>query len=99
MLARKFHLNLSIRARQLSPRSGPRPTRTLRLLRAAINYYQPIPNINNGWIYRVRLDYQLGANTKIYGSYQQAFDSQLAQGNGAHLYWTPGNAIPYPWRR
>jgi hypothetical protein len=60
------------------------------------NYYQPIPNINNGWIYRLRLDYQLGQNTKIYGSYQQAFDSQLAQGNGAHLYWTPGNAIPYP---
>ncbi|HTZ58149.1 MAG TPA: carboxypeptidase regulatory-like domain-containing protein, partial [Acidobacteriaceae bacterium] len=61
-----------------------------------VNYYQPIENINNGWIYRVRLDYQLGENTKIYGSYQQAYDSQLAQGNGAHLYWTPGNAIPYP---
>ena len=60
------------------------------------NYYQPIPNINDGWIYRFRLDYQLGQNNKIYGSYQQAWDSQLAQGNGAHLYWTPGNAIPYP---
>jgi hypothetical protein len=61
-----------------------------------VNYYQPIPNINNGWIYRFRIDYQLGPNTKIYGSYQQAWDAQLAQGNGAHLYWTPGNAIPYP---
>jgi hypothetical protein len=60
------------------------------------NYYQPIPNVNNGWIYRIRIDYQLGDNTRIYGSYQQAYDSQLAQGNGAHLYWTPGNAIPYP---
>lgn len=60
------------------------------------NYYQPIPNINDGWIYRVRIDYQLGTNTKIYGSYQQAYNSELAQGNGAHLYWTPGNAIPYP---
>ena len=60
------------------------------------NYYQPIPNINNGWIYRFRIDYQLGPNTKIYGSYQQAYDTQLAQGNGAHLYWTPGNSIPYP---
>ncbi len=60
------------------------------------NYYQPIPNKNNGWLYRFRFDYQLGENTKIYGSYQQAFNSQLAQGNGAHLYWTPGNAIPYP---
>ena len=25
-----------------------------------VNYYQPIPNINNGWIYRFRIDYQLG---------------------------------------
>jgi hypothetical protein len=61
-----------------------------------VNYRQPIPNINNGWIYRVRVDYQFGPNTKIYGSYQQAFNSQLANGNGAHLYWTPGNSIPYP---
>jgi hypothetical protein len=63
---------------------------------AGYNYWQPIPNENNGWIYRVRLDYQLGPNTKIYGSYQQAYNSQLAQGNGAHLYWTPTTAIPYP---
>ncbi len=61
-----------------------------------VNYYAPIQNINNGWIYRFRIDYQLGPNTKIYGSFQQAYDAQLAQGNGAHLYWTPGNAIPYP---
>jgi hypothetical protein len=60
------------------------------------NYVQPVLNLNNGWLYRFRLDYQLGDNTKIYGSYQQAHDSELANGNGAHLYWTPGNAIPYP---
>jgi hypothetical protein len=60
------------------------------------NYYQPIVNIDNGWIYRVRADYLLGDNTKIYGSYEQAFSSGFAQGNGAHLYWTPGNAIPFP---
>lgn len=61
-----------------------------------VNYYQPIDNVNNGWLYRVRVDYQLGDNTKIYGTYQQASDAELANGNGAHLYWTPGNAIPYP---
>jgi hypothetical protein len=60
------------------------------------NYVEPVLNINDGWIYRIRMDYHLGDNTTIYGSYQQAYDSQLAQGNGAHLYWTPGNAIPYP---
>jgi Carboxypeptidase regulatory-like domain len=60
------------------------------------NYWQPIPNVNNGWIYRVRVDYQWGPNTRVYGSYQQAYNSELASGNGAHLYWTPGTAIPYP---
>ncbi len=60
------------------------------------NYVQAIENVNDGWLYRFRIDYQLGDNTKIYGTYQQASDSELAQGNGAHLYWTPGNAIPYP---
>ncbi|HEY6374588.1 MAG TPA: carboxypeptidase regulatory-like domain-containing protein [Edaphobacter sp.] len=74
------------------PKANANPATT----QGGYNYYQPIPNVNNGWIYRVRLDYQLGPNTRIYGSYQQAYNSQLAQGNGAHLYWTPGTAIPYP---
>jgi hypothetical protein len=60
------------------------------------NYYKPIVNIDNGWIWRTRVDYLLGDNTKIYGSYEQAFSEGFAQGNGAHLYWTPGNAIPFP---
>ena len=60
------------------------------------NYYQPVPNIPNGWIYRFRIDYQLGDNTKIYGSMEQAYATNLAGSIGAHLYWTPGNAIPYP---
>jgi hypothetical protein len=61
-----------------------------------VNYYQAIPNVNNGWLYRVRGDYSLSDNTKFYVSYQQGFNSQLAQGNGAHIYWTPGNSIPFP---
>jgi hypothetical protein len=64
------------------------------------NYYQPVVNVQDGWIWRARADYQWGDNTKIYGSYEQAFSSSLAGGSGsqigAHLYWTPGNAIPYP---
>jgi hypothetical protein len=61
-----------------------------------VNWLAPIPNVNNGWVYRTRLDYLWGDNTKIYGTYQQAFNSELASGNGAHLYWTPGNSIPFP---
>jgi hypothetical protein len=61
-----------------------------------VNYRQPITNINNGWIYRVRVDYNLSDKTKLFVSYQQAYSAELAQGNGAHIYWTPGNSIPMP---
>lgn len=60
------------------------------------NYYQPVDNINNGWVYRLRADYDLSDRSKFYISYQQAYSAQLAQGNGAHIYWTPGNSIPFP---
>jgi hypothetical protein len=60
------------------------------------NYYAPVIAPNNGWVYRVRMDYNLNDNNKFYVSYQQAYSSTLAQGNGAHIYWTPGNSIPAP---
>ncbi len=60
------------------------------------NYYQPVPNTPNGWIYRARVDYQWGDNTKVYASFEQAYSNSLAGSIGAHLYWTPGNSIPYP---
>ncbi|MGH9606603.1 MAG: carboxypeptidase regulatory-like domain-containing protein [Terracidiphilus sp.] len=74
------------------PKANANPATTT----GGANYYQAIPNINDGWVYRFRLDYHLNDNTMMYGTYQQAFNSDLASGNGAHLYWTPGNAIPYP---
>ncbi len=73
------------------PKANANPTQT-----GGYNYYEPIPNVNDGWMYRFRIDYNLGSNTKIYGAYQQAYNSDLASGNGAHLYWTPGDAIPFP---
>jgi hypothetical protein len=60
------------------------------------NYYAPVIAPNNGWVYRVRMDYNLNDSNKFYVSYQQAYSSTLAQGNGAHIYWTPGNSIPAP---
>jgi hypothetical protein len=60
------------------------------------NYIQAINNTNNGWLYRARMDYNLSDNDKFYVSYQQAYSQELAQGNGAHIYWTPGNSIPAP---
>jgi hypothetical protein len=60
------------------------------------NYYQPIDNHVNGWVWRARVDYNFSESTKAYISYQQEYSSTLDQGNGAHIYWTPGNSVPYP---
>jgi hypothetical protein len=60
------------------------------------NYNQVIPGIHDGWLYRLRADYNFTDKTTAYISYQQGYDTQLSQGNGAHIYWTPGNSIPYP---
>ena len=60
------------------------------------NYREVIPGVHNGWIYRLRGDYNLNQNNSFFISYQQGYDQQPSQGNGAHIYWTPGNAIPYP---
>lgn len=60
------------------------------------NYVQPIINHVDGWVWRARVDYNLSDNTKLYVSYQQEYSSSLDQGNGAHIYWTPGNSVPYP---
>jgi hypothetical protein len=61
-----------------------------------IDYFKAIVNIDDGWIWRGRLDYSMSDKTKIFVSYQQGHDSALANGNGAHIYWTPGGAIPFP---
>jgi hypothetical protein len=60
------------------------------------NYYQPIINHVNGWVWRARVDWSPNDNNKLYVSYQQEYSSSLDQGNGAHIYWTPGNSVPYP---
>jgi hypothetical protein len=60
------------------------------------NYRQVIPGIHDGWIYRLRVDYNFNQSNQFFISYQQGFDTALSQGNGAHIYWTPGNSIPYP---
>ncbi len=52
------------------------------------NYYQPIINHDNGWIYRGRLDYNLSENDKFYIAYQQGYDKQLANGAGTNIYST-----------
>ena len=77
------------------PKANINPATTLGLCQGC-NYYQPIINVNNGWVWRARMDYNLSENDKFFVSYQEGYSGGLSQGNGAHIYWTPGNAIPYP---
>jgi len=60
------------------------------------NYNQVIPGTHNGYLFRARVDYNLSDKTSFFISYQYGQDSAPSQGNGAHIYWTPGNSIPYP---
>ena len=60
------------------------------------NYNQVIPGQHNGYLFRARVDYNLSDKTSFFVSYQYGQDSAPSQGNGAHIYWTPANSIPYP---
>jgi hypothetical protein len=74
------------------PKANSNPATTS----GGFNYFQPVASTNDGWVYRLRMDYNLSDKDKFYVAYQQAYSSTLSLGNGAHIYWTPGNSIPYP---
>ncbi|QHN02555.1 hypothetical protein FTO74_03595 [Granulicella sp. WH15] len=77
---------------KLWPKANANPSTTP----GGYNYVQPVINVNNGWIYRIRVDYNPSEKDKFFISYQQGYSKQLAQGNGAHIYSTPNYAIPFP---
>jgi hypothetical protein len=60
------------------------------------NYLGVFPSTHDGYVVRTRVDYNFSDNTKFFASVQSGNDSQLEEGNGAHMWWTPGNAIPFP---
>jgi Carboxypeptidase regulatory-like domain len=60
------------------------------------NYRGTFPGIHNGYVVRSRVDYNFSDNTKFFVSFQKGNDSSLHNGTGAHMWWTPGNAIPFP---
>lgn len=74
----------------------PAPNATPTAANGYSNFYEAIPGIHDGYMWRARLDYDFSDRSKVYVSYQFGNDSALAQGNGAHIYWTPANAIPFP---
>jgi hypothetical protein len=60
------------------------------------NFVQVVPGIHDGWIYRLRADYNLSPKDSFFVSYQQGYDEEPAAGAGAHIFWTPANSIPFP---
>ncbi len=57
------------------------------------NFYLPISSQHNGYVYRGRVDFNFTDNTKLYLSFQYGKDDSFQP---AHIWWTPGNSIPFP---
>jgi hypothetical protein len=74
----------------------PSPNATPSSGNGFVNYSQPVPGVHDGHMWRARLDYNISEATKLYVSYQFGTDNSPENGSGAHIYWTPGNSIPFP---
>jgi hypothetical protein len=74
----------------------PSPNATPSLGNGFANFVQAVPGVHDGYTWRARLDYNISEATKLYVSYQYGYDSSPENGSGAHIYWTPGNSIPFP---
>jgi hypothetical protein len=74
----------------------PAPNATPTAANQYSNFYEAIPGVHDGYMWRARVDYDFSNMSKLYVSYQYGTDSAAEDGNGAHIYWSPGNAIPFP---
>jgi hypothetical protein len=59
------------------------------------NYFFPVAALHNGFVYRLRGDYNLDENNKLFVSFQYSHDSQPSDGD-AHMWWLPGNSVEFP---
>ena len=57
------------------------------------NYIAALSNTQNGYVYRMRIDYNVSDNLKIFGTFQQGATTFV---NMSHVWWTPSNSIIYP---
>ncbi len=60
------------------------------------NYFETFPNVSNLYWFRPRVDYDLHDSNKFFVSFQYGRNSAPAGGTGAHIWYTPTNAIPFP---
>ena len=57
------------------------------------NYVVNIANIQNGYLWRVRGDYNLNQSTKIFATYQTGSTTFITP---AHVWWNPAFDVAYP---
>jgi hypothetical protein len=62
-------------------------------LTGGYNFVQNISNVQNGYVWRIRGDYNLNQNTKLFATYQTGTTTFISP---AHVWWNPPSAIPYP---
>jgi hypothetical protein len=74
----------------------PAPNATPTKANGYSNFFQPVPGVHDGYMWRARVDYDFSDMSKLYVSYQYGTDSAPENGSGAHIYWTPGDSIPFP---
>jgi Carboxypeptidase regulatory-like domain len=60
------------------------------------NYFQSVPAQANLYLLRPRVDYDLNENNKFFVSFQYGNSTSPSGGTGAHIWYTPSNAIPFP---
>jgi hypothetical protein len=57
------------------------------------NYYSATSAQHNGYIYRIRGDYNISDRDKVYVSFQHGHDVGISF---AHIYYTPSYSVAYP---
>jgi hypothetical protein len=75
----------------LMPAANADPTKTP----GGYNYFFPVAALHNGFVYRIRGDYNLDENNKLFISFQFSKDSQPSDGD-SHMWWLPGNSVEFP---
>lgn len=71
----------------------PKPNANPASTPGGFNYVLPYSNQQNGYVWRLRVDYNLSQNTKFFVTYQTGTTTLI---NPAHVYWVPAYSVAYP---
>ena len=57
------------------------------------NYVEDVSNLQNGYVWRARVDYNISNNMKLFFTFQQGHTTFITP---SHVYWTPSYEVAYP---